>query len=322
ERKSAQGEFKMPPRRFPNLFIIGAMKAGTSSLHEYLHQHPQIFMSRFKEPQYFAPHSTRGGLRWGQGNPCPEPGIDWYLRLFADAGDVMYAGESSVSYTAAPWVTGCEKRIHAFNPDAKLIYLLRDPIERTISHYWHMVADGREDLDLMAAVRCKEEYLARSDYAGQLCPYLDTFGRDQLFVLTIEELMARPNEIFGQLFSWLGVAPDFPIKCDQKFNVGSLRVRQTRRGLVRLDTLQKGWRWKKYQQYLPSAAGTLVERLTYRIVDRSAADTQAAAAYLRPIQQRQTDALSQLLNREFPEWTTLGGAVRHAAETKLQPGAA
>ena len=61
--------------RFPNLFIIGAMKAGTSSLHEYLHQHPEIFMSRFKEPQYFAPHVTREGLAWGQGHQHPEPGI-------------------------------------------------------------------------------------------------------------------------------------------------------------------------------------------------------------------------------------------------------
>src|SRR5688500_2790920 len=121
---------------FPNLFIIGAMKAGTSSLHEYLHQHPQIFMSRFKEPQYFAPHRTQYGM-WGQGQPLPEPGIDWYLRLFANAGDVEYAGESSVSYTARHWVTGCHERIWEFNAHARIIYLMRDPVERAISHYWH-----------------------------------------------------------------------------------------------------------------------------------------------------------------------------------------
>src|SRR5262245_27750477 len=99
----------MSQRLFPNLFIIGAMKAGTSSLHEYLHQHPEIFMSRFKEPQYFAPHTTRLGFKWGQGNPCPEPGIDWYRRLFRDAGDVKYAGESSTSYTCRPIHCGCER---------------------------------------------------------------------------------------------------------------------------------------------------------------------------------------------------------------------
>ncbi len=166
-------------RRKPNLFIIGAMKAGTSSLHEYLHQHPEMFMSRFKEPQYFAPHSTRWGEKWGQGNPYPEPGIDWYLRLFENVGDVKYAGESSSSYTARPWVTGCECRIHQFNPNARLIYLMRDPIERTISHYWHFVADGREDRDMLTAIRQNDEYVARSHYAMQLKPYLDTFGPER-----------------------------------------------------------------------------------------------------------------------------------------------
>ena len=106
--------------RFPNLFIIGAMKAGTSSLHEYLHQHPEIYMSRFKEPQYFAPHVTREGFAWGQGHQHPEPGVDWYLRLFKDAGDVRYAGESSVSYTAHPHFPDCARRIHEFNPDSRL----------------------------------------------------------------------------------------------------------------------------------------------------------------------------------------------------------
>lgn len=291
--------------QFPNLFIIGAMKAGTSSLHEYLHQHPQIFMSRFKEPQYFSPHTTRWGLRWGQGNPCPEPGSDWYLRLFADAGDVLYAGESSVSYTAAPWVVDCDKRIYAFNPDARLIYLLRDPVERTISHYWHFVADGREDLDLMTALRRREEYRSRSDYARQLRPYLKTFGSDRIYVLTLEELTADPASTFRRLFNWLGVDADYPITIEQKFNVGAARLRQTRRGLTPLDTLQKGWRWKRLQNCLPSAATHLLERATYKNIERAAIDVGPAIEFLRPIQQPQLLALAELLERDFREWTTL-----------------
>ena len=175
----------MTSRTFPNLFIIGAMKAGTSSLHEYLHLHPEIFMSRFKEPQYFAPHRTRNGLPWGQGNPCPEPGIDWYLRLFDDAGDVKYAGESSVSYTAVPVLSGCHERIYAFNPEARLIYIMRDPVERTVSHYWHNVAGGWEDRDMLAAVKRLKDYTARSHYAMQLRPYINTFGRDRVHLLTL-----------------------------------------------------------------------------------------------------------------------------------------
>lgn len=91
------------------------MKCGTASLHECLGQHPDIFMTSFKEPQYFAPHGKLHYGTWGQGGDLPEPGIEWYLRLFEDAGDVRFAGESSTSYTKAPWVTGCAERIHAFN---------------------------------------------------------------------------------------------------------------------------------------------------------------------------------------------------------------
>jgi hypothetical protein len=291
--------------KFPNLFIIGAMKAGTSSLHEYLHAHPDIFMSRFKEPQYFAPHHTRWGQAWGQGNPYPEPGAGWYLRLFEQAGDVKYAGESSVSYTAIPWVTGCDRRIHDFNPEARLIYLMRDPIDRTISHYWHFVADGREDRDVLTALRRTEEYVARSHYARQLRPYFQTFGRDRVYLLTLEELMAEPAKSFRRLFGWLGVDPDYPIKVDQKFNVTAPVLRQTKRGRVFLDTLYKGWRWQRIEPSLPGFIPRLLKRFTYRTVNRCECDVRAAITYLRPILQEHARELTELVGREFPQWETL-----------------
>ena len=191
----------------PNLFVVGAMKAGTSSLHEYLHQHPDIYMSRMKEPQYFAPHHTRWGQAWGQGNPFPEPTIDWYLRLFSDAGNAAYVGESSVSYTARPWVEGCAERIHRFNPEARIIYLVRDPVERVISHYWHFVKDGREDLGLLSAVRKRTDYVARSDYMMQLQPFVDVFGAEQVHVLALEELLDVPQATFQHTFSLVGYRP-------------------------------------------------------------------------------------------------------------------
>jgi hypothetical protein len=304
-------------RKFPNLFIIGAMKAGTSSLHEYLHQHPEIFMARFKEPQFFAPHTTRTGYRWGQGNPYPEPGADWYLRLFAGAGDVKYAGESSVSYTARPWVTGCEKRIWEFNPEARLIYILRDPIERTLSHYWYFVADGREDCDMLTAVRRKPDYVARSYYAMQLRPYLETFGRDRVYLMTLEELDADPQETFRRLFTWLGVDPDFPVAADTRFNVGPTTLRQTRRYRVPVDTFLKGWYWAKLQGFVPRSVPGLLERFTYRLVSRRDADPGPAVRYLRPLLQRYTQELTELVGREFPEWETLHATAGQSPATAV-----
>ena len=285
--------------KYPNLFIIGAMKAGTSSLHEYLNQHPQIFMSRFKEPQYFAAHQTRWGQLWGQDNPFPESGIDWYLRLFTDVGDVKYAGESSVSYTAMPSMVDCEKRIHAFNPNARLIYLLRDPIERTISHYWHFVADGREDLDILTALQTREDYLSRSDYARQLRPYLKTFGAEQIFVPTLEELTNDPIATFRRLFTWLGVDADYPITIEQKFNVGPGGSPDAAWIRISRYAFQKSWRWCRYRQYMPSAVTKSLERVTYREVDRSAGSA-TLIDYLQPIFRQKVEDLSLLLGREFP----------------------
>jgi hypothetical protein len=286
---------------FPNLFIIGAMKSGTSSLHEYLHQHPEIFMARMKEPQYFAPHKTRWGQWWGQGQPWPEPGMQWYLDLFGDAGNVKYAGESSVSYTAAPWVTGCARRIHAFNPDARLIYIMRDPIERALSHYWHFVNDGREDLPPLEAIRRKEEYVARSDYARQLRPYLETFTREQLFALTLEELEADSAGTMRRLFTWLQVDPDIRVTIE-RFNVGKSQMRQTRRHLVPLDTLMKHWRWKRVEPSLPAAVPRFLERITYRRIERGTVPTDGAVQYLREALAPKVGELSTLLGRQFPEW--------------------
>jgi hypothetical protein len=295
----------MGTRKFPNLFIIGAMKAGTSSLHEYLHQHPEIFMSRFKEPQYFAPHQTPTGHWWGQGHPFPEPGIDWYLRLFQDAGDVKYAGESSVSYTAAPWVIDCDKRIHEFNPEARLIYIMRDPVERSISHYWHFVVDGRETRPMLEAMRKKEEYVSRSHYARQIWPYIETFGRDRLFLLTLEELTAEPKEVFRRLFHWLGVDPDVAINSDEVFNVTAKDVKHTRRGLVWLDRFIKGWRWPGLHARTPRWLLSRLDRLAHRSIHRSEVDPEPATAYLRPILQDATRELEDIMGRKFPEWTTL-----------------
>jgi hypothetical protein len=308
----------MTLRKFPNLFIIGAMKAGTSSLHEYLRLHPEIFMSGFKEPQYFAPHRTRQGLGWGQGNAYPEPGIGWYLRLFEHAGDVKYAGESSVSYTAAPWVTGCDRRIHDFNPGARLIYLLRDPVERTVSHYWHFVADGREDRDMHTAVKRNEDYIARSNYAMQLRPYFETFGRDRVYLLTLEELNARPAETVRRLFEWLGVEASHSVKTEDKFNVTPAVLRQTKRGRVFLDTLLKSWRWRRVEEHLPLFIPRLFERLTYRTVNRCEVDVRATLDYLIPILRGYTGELSRLVGREFTDWATVLGKV----PVSLRPRAA
>jgi hypothetical protein len=107
----------------PSLIVIGAQKCGTSSLHAYLDAHPEIAMSTPKELDFFG---GPGFANW-------ERGVDWYRAQFDPEAPVR--GESSPSYTAYPFVVGTPERIHALVPGAKLIYMVRDPIERLLSQW-------------------------------------------------------------------------------------------------------------------------------------------------------------------------------------------
>ncbi len=103
------------------------MKSGTTSLHSYLATHPQIFMSLNKEPEYFAKQEVFKGE-------------DWYLSLFRSAAGIQIVGESSTTYARLPYFPGVPDRIAKFNPEARFIYVMRDPVERSISQYWFRVA--------------------------------------------------------------------------------------------------------------------------------------------------------------------------------------
>lgn len=289
-------------RTLPNLFIVGAMKSGTSSLHEYINQHPQIFMSRFKEPQFFAPHRTAYGM-WGQGHQLPEPGDSWYLRLFADAGDAAYAGESSVSYTARHWIPFCEERIYAFNPRARIVYLVRNPVERAISHYWHFVASGRESLPPGRALRERDDYLARSDYAWQIEPYLRRFGEDRVHLITLEELEADPRKTFARLFRWLGVDEGFEIDTSQRHNVRERDLRQSRRFSGPLVQFLRGWRWQRWKGHVPQRIERCIEAAAFKSIDRSQYDLASVREYLSQQLAPRIAALRNLVGRDFPSWS-------------------
>src|SRR5262249_21491992 len=145
----------MADRRFPNLFLIGAMKSGTTTLHHLLGTHPEIFMAQYKEPQYFTGHPNPNRF-WFVRHGLPDHDAHWYFALFAEAhhdSKIKYAGESSTDYTQRPTFEGCAERIGAFNPEARILYIIRDPIERSIAHFWHNVRTLQETRSPIEAVR-------------------------------------------------------------------------------------------------------------------------------------------------------------------------
>jgi hypothetical protein len=288
----------------PNTFVIGAMKAATSSLHAALARHPRVFMSPFKEPGYFlgpTPPDAPPSLSDRYRNSLSE-----YLGLFAAAGDRPVRGESTTDYTKRPRFEGVAERIRQFEPGARFIYLLRDPIERTISHYWWAVSQEGETRDLLEAIRCDPFYLDVSHYAWQLEPYLACFPRECVFVDTTEAFAADPEQVLRRIFSWLGVDPHAStLPRDPRENVTPARLARTRSAV--LQRLRHSRVGDALTRLTPRGVRALGRRLAEREVDRKAIPLEPVYDFLRPIQREQTRRLEVLVGRPFPEWTTLWG---------------
>jgi hypothetical protein len=295
----------MRPRR-PGLFVIGAMKSGTTYLNKLLGAHPEIFMSAPEEPSYFVEPRQLRTLwpeAWDQGFWRSE---DHYLQLFRGNDDALHLGESSTNYTKRPLVDGVPERIHDFNPDARFIYLMRDPIERTISHYWHSVRYNAECRPMLEAIKAEPQYLDVSHYAMQLAPYLDRFGPDRVAILSFEQLTQDPLTAMRPLYEWLDVDPTLAdASCfNAAENVTPDVVRMAACHGV-LQHVRNSRPFRYLVPHLPRGLRQSAVRLSTRQVDRRTLDVTQVIDFLRPIQLRQTEALARLVGRKFPEWTTL-----------------
>jgi hypothetical protein len=180
----------------PNLIIIGAQKCGTTSLHNYLDAHPEISMSRRKETDFFLEDEN-----WDRG-------LEWYASHFDPAAPVR--GETSTGYTNLPASAGTADRIRSVVPGTKLIYIVREPLDRMLSHYLHRRATGVERRSLAEALSDpRESYVTRSCYATQLKPFLELFPREQILVDTRERLLRERQATLRRIFEFVGVDASF-----------------------------------------------------------------------------------------------------------------
>jgi len=295
-------------RRKPNLFVVGSMKAGTTSLARYLGAHPQIFMTPDpKEPTYFLTREQLLDVLPGVEKRGFWRGEEYYLKLFEAAGDRPVVGEASANYARLNRVQGVPERIHAFNPEARIVFILRDPVVRTISHYWYMVRFFGEQRDLMTAIREDPDYAETSDYAMQLRPYLALFGRERVLAITTESLARNPEDTMTGVYRWLGVDPAYvPPNLAERANETPDVVTQVR-GTGLLHRFRHSAMWNALGPMIPESIRSLGRRLSEKPVERKSVDPADARRHLRPIQRPQVAALEELLERKFPEWTTLHG---------------
>jgi hypothetical protein len=181
----------------PLFITIGAMKSGTSSLHQYLRLHPEIHVSWVKETNHFK-------------LPKPPPGgMLRYQALLTGPGRIV--GETSPNYTKALIFPGVARRMHEAVPEARLIYILRDPVDRALSHYHHNRLHGRERRTIETAFMSDVDnnYIDTSRYYSQLEHFLCYYQKDRILVLDFAELKSNPQQVMRRVFGFVGVAPDF-----------------------------------------------------------------------------------------------------------------
>lgn len=180
----------------PNFLIVGAMKAGTTSLYHYIRTHPAVFMPRPKEINFFNRH-------W-------EEGREWYESHFEGHDEVGAVGEASPNYAKAHFWPATAGRMARIIPSARLIYVLREPVDRMRSQYQHHVAAEIEHRPIDRALRDADDpntkdYHYTSRYAFQLERFLDHFPREQVLVITTERLRDHRLAVLREIFKFIGV---------------------------------------------------------------------------------------------------------------------
>jgi sulfotransferase family protein len=244
-----------PESMLPNLLILGAAKSGTSSLYMYMDQHPDVFMSGFKEPHFFI---------WdGRDYDVKGPGVDRvgrrvirdldsYLKLFSGATRERIRGEASTGYLHT---VGAAERIRTYVPHAKLIAILRNPVDRAYSAFLHAQREGLEPLaDFEQALQEEPHRVAEGwigltlyttvgMYAEQLDRYLAVFPCEQLKVYLFDELIGEPVRVAQDAFRYLGVddtfRPDVSAQANRGSAVRSVRLRSIVRWVRRSSLVRR-----------------------------------------------------------------------------------
>ena len=290
----------------PNFLIIGAAKAGTTSLYSYLEQHPDIYMSPIKEPRFFAPEfytSNRKGFTRGSKHSKPMT-IDSYLELFEDVGYEKAVGEASTEYL---YFAEVPKRIQQYNPSMKMIVLLRNPIERAYSAYCYQLRDGCETLSFEAALEQEENrkksgwrpgwlYTESSLYYTQLKRYYDVFDTSQIRVYFAEELRHNASQVVKDVCNYLEVDSEFTFEKSKK-NVSYTPRNTFMNRLIKRNKIING----ATKIAIPKRIRESLSQKFFREKRKSelSAETRKKLAFYF---QRDVLNLGELLNRNLSHW--------------------
>lgn len=290
----------------PNLIIIGSPKCATTSLHFYLSVHPQIWMSAQKELHFFLSQAS-----WGSWNR----GLDWYCQQFQDGADCLIRGESSPGYSVEGYSQDSAEKMAALLPNAKLIYMVRDPIARVRSHYLEEVYNGHisSKLTLDHILTMGDEapdpmgfnyrsMVYTSLYYKQLSIYLQKFDLKKIHLISMESFLKDDVACLSSIFKFLEVKDVMPDNLDVKLNVNSQKrlrfINPT--GLVR--QLPK---YEKFSTLIPFKVKSVYRTLISRSIDQKAISriSPENEEKLRDLFAPDVARLRTLTGQAFPEWS-------------------
>jgi hypothetical protein len=275
----------------PNVLIIGAPKAGTTSLHAYIDQHPEVCMSDPKELRYFWRADWRERL-------------NWYVDHFDASKPVR--GESTPAYAMWPYRDNVPARAHELIPDTRLIYMVRDPIERLTSHWRQRLADGfSEPFEHYTThlERADNPIVCASRYATQLERWLPYYDASRVLVVDQQRLKNERTEVISEVFSFLGLsAPPGPTHFEPELNTQADKYALRPWGTRLWDRVL----WptsRRVPESLRAPVRGLANRMLFRPVTEQVNIDDALRRRLRAYFQPEVDRLRELSGQSFEGWS-------------------
>lgn len=285
----------------PNFFIVGAPKAGTTSLYHYLEAHPQIFMPIVKEPNYFSYQSSLD-----QNLYYKERGInnfEEYIALFEKAGNKKAIGEASVSYLFYP-----EAAINIKNtfPKSRIIIMLRNPVERAISHYNMDYKLGYVDLTFENVIQKKDDsnlnklyyqqFIELGLYYNQVKRYIELFGRENVLIIFFEDFKNDASREVKKIFEFLDVDSDFQTNTNAKYNTFKTPRNSLIRSIYRIKFLRLG-----LKKLFPHFISDLIKSIILTKNKKKLPD-ESTMKILKRLYTPDIKQLEKLLNRDLNTW--------------------
>ena len=286
----------------PNFFIVGTPKAGTTSLYYYLEEHPEIYMSPIKETNYFSFSEIEGQGLYYTAEEYVRTAAD-YDAQFAGVTNEKAIGEASVSYLFYPEIPN---KIKEFNPDARIIIVLRNPVDRGFSHYLMDKRLGFVNLSFDDIVDKKfkkksdwlyyQQYITIGFYYEQVKRFQDTFGSEKVKVLFYEDIISNINGVVKDIYKFLEVEPTYIADTNQRHNVFLA---------PKTPLIEKLYALKTFRKVIKRIFGEAVQswmKSVFFTKEKKPQLSPALKAELTNLFKADIVKTSELLNRDLSRW--------------------